>query len=98
MTCSATSGRAGPTRVGRRIARSEDVRGSSEPLLSAHDVAGGLIARIRGLGPDRLDVLLAVVLFAGSAAELSVQLAHSPRRAVTLATLLAICGGLARRR
>ena len=59
---------------------------------------GGVISRLRGLGPDRLDALLALVFVIASAVELAPQLRHSPRPAVTMLTLLALCAGLAVRR
>jgi signal transduction histidine kinase len=59
---------------------------------------GGLIERVRGLGQDRLDALMALGLLLGSAAELAVQLDHSPRPVLTMVSLLAVCAGLAVRR
>jgi signal transduction histidine kinase len=59
---------------------------------------GGLIERVRGLGQDRLDALMALGLLLGSAVELAVQLDHSRRPVLTMVLLLALCAGLAVRR
>lgn len=58
----------------------------------------GVIERLRNLGQDRLDALMALALVMGSAVQLGVQLHHSRRPVITMVTLLALCAGLAVRR